>query len=122
MEKARSSLRALSQRIGRRGSFLLFLSLLDFIYAYGLAFPTARAVQNPTYEFLALIVPLYVWAALWLIVGALCLVYAFRQQDAVGYTAAMFLKGLFTVDRGALPGQWVHAARRAALVSRIRAW
>jgi hypothetical protein len=25
-------------------------------------------------------------------------------------------------DRGALPGQWVHAARRAALVSRIRAW
>ena len=31
-------------------------------------------------------------------------------------------KGLFAVDRGALPGQWVHAARRAALVSRIRAW
>jgi hypothetical protein len=29
--------------------------------------------------------------------------------------------GLFAVDRGALPGQWVHAARRAALVSRIRA-
>jgi hypothetical protein len=28
---------------------------------------------------------------------------------------------LFAVDRGALPGQWVHAARRAALVSRIRA-
>src|SRR5215217_6296294 len=30
--------------------------------------------------------------------------------------------GLFAFDRGALPGQWVHAARRAALVSRIRAW
>src|SRR5829696_3622670 len=29
--------------------------------------------------------------------------------------------GLFAVDCGALPGQWVHAARRAALVSRIRA-
>jgi hypothetical protein len=29
--------------------------------------------------------------------------------------------GLFAVDGGALPGQWVHAARRAALVSRIRA-
>ena len=28
---------------------------------------------------------------------------------------------LFAVDRGAVPGQWVHAARRAALVSRIRA-
>jgi hypothetical protein len=97
MEKARSTLKALSQRIGRRGAFLLFLSLLDFIYAYGLAFPTARAVQNPTYEFLALIVPLYVWAALWLIVGALCLVYAFRQQDAVGYTAAMFLKVLWAL-------------------------
>jgi hypothetical protein len=30
--------------------------------------------------------------------------------------------GLFAFERGALPGQWVHAARRAALVSRIRAW
>jgi hypothetical protein len=30
--------------------------------------------------------------------------------------------GLFAVDRGAPPGQWVHAARRAALLSRIRAW
>jgi hypothetical protein len=32
------------------------------------------------------------------------------------------LMRLFAVDRGALPGQWVHAARRTALVSRIRAW
>jgi hypothetical protein len=30
--------------------------------------------------------------------------------------------GLFALDRGVLPGQWVHAARRAALRSRIRAW
>ena len=29
---------------------------------------------------------------------------------------------LFAFDRGALPGQWVHAARWAALVSRMRAW
>jgi hypothetical protein len=31
-------------------------------------------------------------------------------------------KRLFAVECGALAGQWVHAARRAALVSRIRAW
>jgi nucleoside-diphosphate-sugar epimerase len=31
------------------------------------------------------------------------------------------LYGLFVFDCGAMPGQWVHAARRAALVSRIRA-
>jgi hypothetical protein len=31
-------------------------------------------------------------------------------------------RGLFAIDRGVLPGQWVHAARRAALRGRIRAW
>jgi hypothetical protein len=32
------------------------------------------------------------------------------------------LNGLFTVECGAPLRQWVYAARRAALVSRIRAW
>jgi hypothetical protein len=32
------------------------------------------------------------------------------------------ISGLFTVECGAPLRQWVYAARRAALVSRIRAW
>jgi hypothetical protein len=35
--------------------------------------------------------------------------------------ATLISKRLFALNRGALPGQWVHAACRAALVSRIRA-
>ena len=38
-----------------------------------------------------------------------------NPQAAMMY--APTAKGLFVVDLGALPGQWVHAARRAALVS-----
>lgn len=97
MEKVRSSLIALSQRTGRRGAFLLFLSLLDLVYAYGLAFPTPRAASNPTYQFLASTLPLEVWGALWAVVGTLCFVFAFRQQDAPGYAAAMFIKVLWAL-------------------------
>jgi hypothetical protein len=97
MEKARSSFKTLSQRIGRRGAFLLFLSLLDWVYAYGLAFPTPRASSNPTYQFLASTLPLEAWGALWAIVGTLCFVFAFMQQDAPGYAAAMFIKVLWAL-------------------------
>jgi hypothetical protein len=97
MEKARSSLKVISQRIGRRGAFLLFLSLLDAVYAYALAFPTPIAISSPTYQFLASTLPLEVWGALWAIVGTLCFVFAFTQQDAPGYAAAMFIKVLWAL-------------------------
>ena len=87
--------RPLLRRIGRRGGFLLFLALLDMIYAYGLITPTARSAQNPTTVFLSSVLPLEAWAGLWGMVGALCLFYAFRQQDFPGYFAAMFLKVLW---------------------------
>ena len=87
--------RPLLHRIGRRGGFLLFLALLDIIYAYGLITPTARSAQNPTTLFLESVAPIPVWAGLWGTVGTLCLFYAFRQQDFPGYFAAMFLKALW---------------------------
>ena len=74
---------------------MIFLSLLDLIYAYALAFPTLRALQNPTSIFLAHVVPLEAWGSLWAAVGVLCLVYAFRLNDAPAYAAAMFLKMLW---------------------------
>jgi hypothetical protein len=96
-DKSTSSLHKVAHRVGRRGTFLLFLALLDFIYAYALAAPTARAASNPTYVFLAAVMPLGIWAALWAIVGTICLVFAFRTQDAPGYAAAMFVKILWAV-------------------------
>jgi hypothetical protein len=44
-----------------------------------------------------------------------------RSLDG-GFPTYTVINGRFTVECGALLRQWVHAARRAALVSRIRAW
>src|SRR5687768_11084491 len=82
----------LIQHIGRRGAFLLFLALLDLIYGYSLLFPTLRSLTNPTTLFLVEIAPLSVWGGLWLAVGILCLIFAFRRRDTIGFAAAMFLK------------------------------
>jgi hypothetical protein len=119
----------LFERIGRRGAFLLFLALLDLVQGYAMAFPTPRAVQNPTYQFLASIAPLWVWALLWTVVGVICLVFAFKQQDAPGYAAAMFIKVLWAlvfllgwifadVERGYLSTAiWAAFAAVLALIS-----
>jgi len=97
MEKAHSIFKALFQRIGRRGAFLLFLALLDFVNGYALLFPTPRASTNPTYIFLASVLPLQGWGILWASVGAVCLVFAFRRNDAPGYAAAVFIKILWAL-------------------------
>lgn len=81
--------------VGRRGAFLLFLALLDIISAVGLAFPTARSVNNPTTVFLASLMPMWAWGVLWALVGFICLFFAFRRKDSVGFAAAMFLKVLW---------------------------
>jgi hypothetical protein len=86
----------LVHKVGRRGAFLAFLALLDWIYGYALAFPTPAALANPTYKFLIQSLPLNLWAGLWFGVGTICFVYAFRKRDAPGYAAAMFLKILWS--------------------------
>lgn len=80
------------RRVGRRGSFLLFLALLDVTNAFALATPDKQASSMPAYVFLASILPLWCWAIPWAGVGLLCLFYAFRKNDAVAYGVAMFLK------------------------------
>jgi hypothetical protein len=88
-------------RVGRRGAYLLFLALLDFIYAYALFVPTPRAMATPTYTFLAQMFPLephfvlMLWGMAWAAVGFVCLVTAFSAQDAIGYAVAIFLKILW---------------------------
>lgn len=88
-------MKRLINRIGRRGAFLLFLAMLDFVYGYALLYPTPTALNSTAYQFLISILPLQVWGALWIAVGLLCLIYAFMKRDAVGYGAAVFLKILW---------------------------
>lgn len=85
--------------IGRRGSVLLFLALLDLVYAYGLAFPTPRSVTNPTTTFLLAIVPtLWFWAALWGLVGLTCLVAAkLKRLEPYAFLGAVGIKVLWAL-------------------------
>jgi hypothetical protein len=87
----------LVQQVGRRGAFLLFLALLDGVYAYSLFYPTASSRQSPTSEFLISIAPLWVWGLPWAAVGLVCGIFAFVKFDWPGFAAAIFIKVLWSV-------------------------
>ena len=80
----------MTSRIGRRGAALLFFTLLDVIYCYGLL--TAPQPLVPFYAWMDSVMPLSVWAAGWGTVGLICLVYAFKVYDTVAFMAAVALK------------------------------
>lgn len=82
--------------VGRRGTFLLFLALVDLVYALSLWRPAPAAAQAPATRFLMTIMPLHAWAALWLVVGVVCLVGAFvHRLDRAAFTAATAIKSLW---------------------------
>lgn len=98
--------------IKRRRFFLLFLFVLDVVYAYSL-FTPGLAAMAPTYIFLSHIMPLSMWASLWGFVGISCLIFAFRKDQTLGFAFAMMIKVLWAfifllgwmfadVDRGYL--------------------
>lgn len=82
-------------RIGRRGCFLLFLSMLDVVYAYSLYSPPAETKQSASIRFFAGLAPLWMWALIWLVPGILCAWQAFRASDRVAFAAAMGVKVLW---------------------------
>jgi hypothetical protein len=82
-------------KLGRRGCFLLFLTQLDYIYGLSLLLPTPSSLKMPQNIFLMAIMPLWIWGSLWVIVGATCMIFAFRAHDGIGYAAAMFIKVLW---------------------------
>lgn len=82
--------------VGRRGTFLLFLWMLDWVYAFSLIFPTRVSLGSPILMFVSsLRLPLLYWGILWAIIGLICLIYAFKDRDAPAYGASMFLKSLW---------------------------
>lgn len=105
-----------TSHVGRRGAFLLFLAVLDFLYAGSLAHPAPEAARSPSTLFIGTIMPLWGWAALWGGVGLSCGIGAFLRHDKWAFSAAVALKllwgGTFLLgwaiaglDRG-----WVSAA------------
>jgi predicted MFS family arabinose efflux permease len=128
MRRAAAGLR---RRVGHRGSALLFFAVLDLIYCHALAFPSEQARRSESLRFLAGLLPLWAWAAVWGGVGLLCLVQAFRRRDQTAFSAAIGLKVMWGgvslggwlighVDRG-----YVNAAvwlTFAAFVAIIASW
>lgn len=120
-----------ARRVGRRGEFLLFLTLLDLLYGLSLLQPVPEARRSPTVAFLADVMPLSWWAVLWLAVGCGCLAGSFATADRVAFAAAAALKVLWgsmfllgwwagVVERG-----WVSAVIWlvfAVVVVRVASW
>lgn len=105
----------MKQRIGRRGTTLLFLTILDLVFAASLANPLPGTLRSPATRFIADIAPLWMWAGLWFAVGVLCLIGAFQRNDRWAFVAACALKilwgGIYVIgwalaglDRGWLGG------------------
>lgn len=83
-------LKGLVVRIGRRGSFLLFLALLDLIYGYSLVAAVSPASLLPDMGATPL-----AWGIAWLFVGVVCFVEAFLTVDRLAFTLAVLLKFLW---------------------------
>lgn len=86
-------IRRLVYRIGRRGAALLFFAGLDAVIAWSM-FQTEEA-RPPTYQYADTFAPLWAWAILWGVCGAVCAVTAFLRVDWVGFAAAMAVKALW---------------------------
>lgn len=83
---------AARHRIGRRGAALLFFAELDLIYGYSLAFPPRGIPPTATTRYFATLLPMDVWAAMWIVTGLACLVCAFLRHDRFAYAAAIAVK------------------------------
>lgn len=97
IKTAHAGVQSLTQRTGRRGACLLFLAVLDLIYAYSLTTPTPRSLTNPTTLFLISIMPLGAWAFIWAFVGAVCLLFAFRHDDHIAFGLGISLKAFWAL-------------------------
>lgn len=80
----------LRAKVGRRGAALLFFTLLDFVYCYGLF--TAPRPLVPYYAWMNDLAPLGAWAACWGLVGMVCLAYAAQIYDTIAFMCAAGLK------------------------------
>ncbi|MEU4224266.1 hypothetical protein AB0F17_08235 [Nonomuraea sp. NPDC026600] len=81
-----------SRRVGHRGTALLFFALVDLVYSASLASAPPETLASPSYVFLAQLLPIPVWAVVWLVVGLLCLMQAFMRSDRLAFACASALK------------------------------
>jgi len=117
-------LQATQHRIGRRGTFLLFLAVLDLAYGYSLE-------TSPLRDNSVLFLPLRVWTVAWYVTGVLCFGSAFAKLDRIGFTVAAVLTTGWAGENfnawlfGHEPRGWVAAvvfASFAATIVMVSSW
>lgn len=120
--------------VGRRGAVLLFLALLDFVYAFSLCRPASPLTAQT--QFLVDVAPLDAFALAWAVVGILCLAGAFFRRrwpwfDVWPFLGAIMIKIFWAVMLGlawmvaGVERGWVSAAvwlALAALVVALAGW
>lgn len=81
------------QRLGLRGEILFALGLVDFAQAWTMWTDQTSSIN----DWFESVLPPYVWVALWTTVGVSCLVHAFRQDDHLGFVAAIGIKVIWVI-------------------------
>lgn len=94
----------LGRRIGRRGAFLLFLSLVDLLYGYSQLVNPMAVVRVFSHDG---------WGWLWIGVGVVLFAGAWVRKDRAAFGLAAFIKALWA-------GMWVDVWISDVLVP--RAW
>lgn len=79
-------MRWLAKHVGRRGAFLAFLALLDYLYGYSI-------LSTPVPQRrLDLFLPFHVWGIIWIAVGIVCTTGVFMRFDFLQFMAASAIK------------------------------
>ena len=79
-----SMLKNLGRRIGRRGSYLLFLAMLDILYGYSLIITDRYGASRTKID---LLLSNKTWSVIWVVVGLICLWQAFVKLDRLAFIA-----------------------------------
>jgi hypothetical protein len=77
-------------RLGHRGAFLLALGLFDEWYA--LSIPGVAATGTPAGRWIAHVLPLLGWTALWAAAGVILIAGALVRSDAFAFATAVLIK------------------------------
>jgi hypothetical protein len=85
------------RRLGRRGSTLVLIALIDLTFGWYYLSTGPGDVRSAATLFLASVAPLWFWAALWAGVGVVCLQQAFGASDKIGFGCAVLLKVLWAL-------------------------
>jgi hypothetical protein len=108
---------------------LLFLSVLDFVYAWALRLQdTPQQAHDPHLNYL---MPVWAWGWVWFTAGLIVLIGAFIKKDVWAFVAASLIKtawgslSLILWLQGAQPNGWLSAVvwwSFAATVLVIASW